>query len=123
MQDNGILNCNDERDLYALYYDFLPNIKASLNEFVCQWNNHGLRTVNSTFPLAIWYSEVETGINDFDIDHIPLYGIDPNVPVVSDIETENMVTVPESTITLTEMLRMMSSTSFLILWWMMAIIK
>ena len=45
MQDHGILDCNDERDLYALHYVFLPAIQASLDEFVRQWNNHGLRTV------------------------------------------------------------------------------
>ena len=64
---------------------------------------HGLRTVNSISPLAIWYSEVETGIDNFDIGNISLYGIDPDGPIVNDIETENMVIVPESTITLTEM--------------------
>ena len=103
MQDDGILDCNDERDLYALHYVFLPAIQASLDEFVRQWNNHGLRTVNSIYPLAIWYSEVETGIDNFDIGNISLYGIDPDGPIVNDIETENMLIVPESTITLTEM--------------------
>ena len=103
MQDDGILDCNDERDLYALHYVFLPAIQASLDEFVRQWNNHGLRTVNSISPLAIWYSEVETGIDNFDIGNISLYGIDPDGPIVNDIETENMLIVPESTITLTEM--------------------
>ena len=43
MQDDGILDCNDERDLYALHYVFLPAIQASLDEFVRQWNNHGFR--------------------------------------------------------------------------------
>ena len=103
MQDDGILDCNDERDLYALHYVFLPAIQASLDEFVRQWNNHGLRTMNSVSPLAIWYSEVETGIDDFDTGNISLYGIDPDGPVVNDIETENMVIVPDSTITLTDM--------------------
>ncbi len=103
MQDDGILDCNDERDLYALHYVFLPAIQASLDEFVRQWNHHGLRTMNSVSPLAIWYSEVETGINDFDTGNISVYGIDPDGPVVNDIETENMVIVPDSTITLTDM--------------------
>ena len=103
MQDDGILDCNDERDLYALHYVFLPAIQASLDEFVRQRNNHGLRTMNSVSPLAIWYSEVETGIDDFDTGNISLYGIDPDGPVVNDIETENMVIVPDSTITLTDM--------------------
>lgn len=103
MQDEGILDCNDERDLYAMHYVFLPAIQASLDEFVRQWNNHGLRTVNSMSPLALWYSEIERGVDDFDIGDITLYGIDPDGPVVNDIETGNMVIVPESTITLTDL--------------------
>lgn len=101
MEEDGILDCHDERDLYALHYVYLPAIQASLNEFVRQWNHHGLRTVHSMAPLAIWYSEVDTGIDGVDIGDITLYGIDPDGPV-SDIETDNMVIVPESTINLTE---------------------
>ncbi|CAB3979523.1 Hypothetical predicted protein [Paramuricea clavata] len=75
---------------------------ASLNEFVNQWNHHGLRTMHSISPLALWYSEViEIGVTGVNIGDITLYGIDPDGPV-GDIETENMVVVPESTINLTE---------------------
>ena len=101
MVTEGILDCHDERDLYALHYVFQQAIQASLDEFVRQWNHHGLRTVHSTSPLAIWYSEVETGINDVDIADIFCYGIDPDGPV-GEIETDNMVIVPQSTLHLTE---------------------
>ena len=102
IQDNGILDCNDERDLYALHYVFLPVIQASLGDFIRQWNHHGIRTVNSISPLAIWYAQVETGIDDVELDDINLYGIDPGGPNPDEIETDNMIIVPESTITLTK---------------------
>ena len=214
MEESEILDAHDELDLYALHYIYLPAIQASLNEFVNQWNHHGLRTMHSISPpgpprgwrgpgakffkgplfsennlppvdnflgkkfsrtstlqlisrdfisifhakfryllaknrylvlcaeifntqkrlgpnkkfsgvpstsgsgaispppcppsrrpcspLALWYSEViEIGVTDVNIGDITLYGIDPDGPV-GDIETENMVVVPESTINLTE---------------------
>ena len=102
MEESEILDAHDELDLYALHYIYLPAIQSSLNEFVNQWNHHGLRTMHSISPLALWYSEViEIGVTDINIEDITLYGIDPDGPV-GDIETENMVVVPESTINLTE---------------------
>ena len=81
---------------------FLPAVQASLNEFVNQWNYHGLRTMQSTSPLALWYSEIiEIGATEIDIGDLNLYGIDPDDPV-GDIETNNMVVVPESTVHVTD---------------------
>ena len=54
------------------------------------------------FSLALWYSEfVPSGVDDIDIGNITLYGVDPDGPVAC-IKTENMVSVPESTIQLTD---------------------
>ena len=102
MEESEILDAHDALDLYALHYIYLPAIQSSLHEFVNQWNHHGLRTMHSISPLALWYSEViEIGVTDINIEDITLHGIDPDGPV-GDIETENMVVVPESTINLTE---------------------
>lgn len=85
MHDDGILGCNDERDLYALHYVFLQPFKHHwMNLSVSGTTMHGLRTVNSIFPLAIWYSEVETGI-DSVIANVSVYGIDPKGSVVNGI--------------------------------------
>ena len=100
--EDGILDSHDELNLYALHYVYLPAIQASLNKFIAQWNNHELRTMHSTSPLALWYAKVvQTGVNDIDVGDISLYGIDPDGPV-SNTETDNMVNVPESNIQLTE---------------------
>ena len=54
------------------------------------------------FPLALWYSEfVSSGVDDIDIGNISLCGVNPDGPVPC-IKTENMVSVPESTIQLTD---------------------
>ena len=74
-----------------------------MDEFISQWNYHGLRTMGDACPpLALWYSElVPTGVDDIDVGDISLYGIDPHGPV-ADIMTDYIVSVPKSTIQLTE---------------------
>ena len=102
MEYTGSLDAHDERDLFALHYVYKPAIQASLDEFISQWNYHGLRTMRSISPLALWYSEmVASGVDDVDVSDISLYGVDPEGPV-PDIETDNMVTVPESTVQVTD---------------------
>ncbi|XP_074627042.1 uncharacterized protein LOC141885050 [Acropora palmata] len=102
MEYTGILDAHDERDLFALHYVYKPAIQASLDEFISQWNYHGLLTMRSMSPLALWYSEmVASGVDDVDVGDISLYGVDPEGPV-PDLETDNMVTVPESTVQVTD---------------------
>ena len=102
MEITGILDAHDDCDLFVFYYLNVRAIQASLDEFISHWNHHGLRTMASTSPLALWYSEfVPSGVHDIDIGNISLYGVDPDGPVAS-IERENMVSVPESTIQLTD---------------------
>ena len=96
MEYTGIHDAHHECDLFALHYVYKPPIQASLDEFISQWNHHGLRTMRSMSPLALWYSEmVVSGVDDVDVGDIFLYGVDPDGPV-PDLETDNMVTVPES---------------------------
>ena len=102
MEESELLDAHDEIDLYALHHVYIPAIQASLNEFVNQWNHHGLRTMRSMSPLALWRSELnETDLTDVNIDNVNLYGIDPD-GAVGDIETDNMVVVPENSVELTE---------------------
>ena len=101
MENSGILDAHDECDLFALHV-YVPAIQASLDNFISQWNHHGVRTMGSMSPLALWYSKLfPTGLDDIDIVDISLYGNDPDGPVAR-IATDNMVSVPESTIQLTD---------------------
>lgn len=102
MEITGILDAHDDCDLFVFYYLNVRAIQASLDEFISHWNHHGLRTMASTSPLALWYSEfVPSGVHDIDIGNISLYGVDPDGPVAS-TERDNTVSVPESIIQLTD---------------------
>lgn len=65
MEEDGILDSTNEQDIFALHYVYLPSIQASLDEFIHQWNYHGLCTMTNASPLALWHSEiVHSGIDD-----------------------------------------------------------
>jgi hypothetical protein len=40
MEQHGILDCNNELDVWILHYIFLPRICRSTEEFILQWNYH-----------------------------------------------------------------------------------
>ena len=42
MEEDGILDSHSEQHIFALHYVYLPAIRASLDEFILQWNHHGL---------------------------------------------------------------------------------
>ena len=44
MEYTGILDAHDKRDLFVLHYVYKPAIQGSLDEFISQWNYHGLRS-------------------------------------------------------------------------------
>lgn len=56
MEDNHILDCNNERHLWAVHYVFLPRINAALLKFQQQWNSHGLRTEHGLTPNQLFVS-------------------------------------------------------------------
>ena len=56
MEEDGILDSTNEQDIFALHYVYLPSIQASLDEFIRQWNNHGLRTMS--IMLHLWHSGI-----------------------------------------------------------------
>lgn len=105
MKESNILDENDEIDLFARSYVFLPRIRRSLDEFVMQWNYHGLTTMGERSPLALWNVDVLEG-NNFSINEDSVYlqnpdkyGIDDYGPL-PEIEIKNNVVVPESEIVL-----------------------
>lgn len=68
--------------LFALHDVYLPAIRVSSDEFILQWNHHGLQTINRCSLLALWHLEiVHTGVDNFDVGDESLFGIDPDGPV------------------------------------------
>lgn len=54
MEDCGILNVNEDEDLFALHYVFLPRINNLLKQFSSSWNRHPLRSENGLSPMELW---------------------------------------------------------------------
>ena len=54
MEDVGILDANDEIDLYTLHYIFLPIIQMQLDLFKQAWACHPLRTERNRSPQQLW---------------------------------------------------------------------
>ena len=71
------LNADNDADLFALHYVFLPRINSSLARFKSAWNNHPLSTENNLTPLQIYtaYSQ-GSELFDEDIDPNNVYGRD-----------------------------------------------
>ena len=44
MEDQGILDVNNETNMYCLHYTFIPHINQSLTTFKDAWNHHPLST-------------------------------------------------------------------------------
>ena len=72
MEENGILNIDDEVQLFCLHYVFLPRINDSLQQFVTTWNHHPLRTESNLSPLQLWMTgEHPCDPNELDAEVCP----------------------------------------------------
>ena len=54
MEEDNLLDAADEIHLWVLHFVFLPRINRSLDLFVQQWNNHGIRTAGYKSPLRLF---------------------------------------------------------------------
>ena len=54
LEDSDILNVDNEYDLYALHYVFLPIIQKQLDLFRQAWACHPLRTERNRSPQQLW---------------------------------------------------------------------
>ncbi|XP_073340391.1 uncharacterized protein [Pagrus major] len=54
MENFGLLDSTDPLHITALHHVYHPRINRSVDEFVSQWNNHSLRTMESRSPLQLW---------------------------------------------------------------------
>lgn len=84
----------NEVHLFALHYVYLPRINQSLDVCTLGWNFHGLRTEKGRTPKQLFYTDVGPAGDDIHLTDIDSYGIDIDGPV-PDIQSENLVVVPE----------------------------
>lgn len=109
MEETNVLDRDDELDLYALHYVYLPRIQAALDEFSSSWNSHPLSTERSLTPLQVWtsgfyqnLSEDQLLVHDLlDVTSVQwdMYGIDEHGPT-PELQTRNDVHVPRSMVEL-----------------------
>ena len=101
LEDSCLLDSNSELDLFALHYIYLPRINASLEQFVEQWNFHGIRTAGYQSPMALWHAGTINTMDDAVLNCGPeSYGIDFESSV-SELDDDGLV-VPENQVQLTE---------------------
>lgn len=99
LECDGALHPDNESDMYALHYVFLPQINVSLAAFQIAWNNHSLSTENNMSPLQL-YTAYSQGSCLFDENIDPLtYGVEPDDDE-SHHTTDEGVVVPEISIPL-----------------------
>ncbi len=53
LEDRGLLDIQDERDIYALHFSLLGVIQDQLNSFMLGWSNRGLRTEHGKSPMQL----------------------------------------------------------------------
>jgi hypothetical protein len=109
MESQDILDPDNELHLFALQYIYIPRVNRALDYFTDQWNNHPMSTERNRSPLQTWtagfykfaesnYSAVRD-VLDASTTNFDDYGIDDDGPRPQ-IETNNNVIVPRSTIQL-----------------------
>lgn len=54
MESAGVMEPGDDVHIWALHFVFLPLLKRSLDMFISQWNNHGLRTESGRTPAQLF---------------------------------------------------------------------
>ena len=65
LEDSDYLDPNDEADLFALHFVFLPELQQQLNVFSEGWNHHRMRTAHNRTPMQQWI----LGLRDHSTDH------------------------------------------------------
>ena len=86
MEAVGVLDPDNDTDLFVLHCVYLPRINRSLDEFARAWNLHPIRTERNWSPRKIMINSL---IREADISastDIPShdYGVDPEGPVAED---------------------------------------
>lgn len=60
----GLLDPNDDYDLFALYYIYFPLLNCHLQQFRCAWRHHPLCTERNQIPQQLWVVGMLSGISE-----------------------------------------------------------
>ena len=99
LENDGALNVENQTDLFALHYNFIPRINESLCAFKEAWNNQSLSTENHLTPTLL-YTAYSQGSSLFDeeIHHggdSSSVNSDDDITNSYDFEDSDIVVVPQ----------------------------
>lgn len=99
LEDVGMLNPDNEADMFCLHYVFIPRINALLESFRSAWNLHPLSSENNLSPTQIYmaYSQGSSLFDEEQVDSMT-YNSDTESLISED---DVGVVVPETFIPLT----------------------
>ena len=72
LEDSGVLDPQNEVDLFALHFVFLEEIQQELDQFKDSWNHHRMRTCQNRTPTQQWI----LGLRNYSLNH-------PNDPAIT----------------------------------------
>ena len=109
LERRGAFDPNNETDIYALHFVFIPLINVAFSELSRQWNDHPVTTESNYSPRQLWtqgmlqlgsshLSAVRDVIEGENLN-FEEFGIEEEGPLPS-IEESETVSVPESPIQL-----------------------
>ena len=103
LEMSALLDPVNEVHLSALHYVYQPRINRSIDEFILQWNNHGLSSQRWQTPMQLMfeglYNSLVQGDSNYLVGVSEGYGSDDDAPM-PELQTINDVQVPRSAITL-----------------------
>ena len=66
LEDNSLLDHNNNTDLFALHFIFLPRINQVLQNWRLSYCHHPIRTERNQTPLQLWTRGLSQGVGDDD---------------------------------------------------------
>ncbi|KAJ8369133.1 hypothetical protein SKAU_G00091610 [Synaphobranchus kaupii] len=71
-----MMNPDEEMDLFALHWIYVPQVQKHLQTFKEAWNHHKMRTEGNQTPMQLWLSQPREGNEDDPTRVDNDYGID-----------------------------------------------
>ena len=102
LENSGLLDPLNEVHLFALHFVYQPRINRSIDEFILQWNHHGLSSERCQTPIQLMFEGLYNCLAQGDSSCTGAfsdYGIDDLAPM-PELQTNNNVEVPRSTVSL-----------------------
>ena len=94
LENEGVLDINNDTDIFCLHCVYIPRINKTLCEFVSAHNNHRISTENNRTPEQLFWCNIRSA--DYDEGLLPGHANQPNVEelVASDLPHACVIETP-----------------------------